>query len=179
MPMERGSWREKTNQRSFATGSSQKEIDMGQRKTFLPLLMLVAIVLITPQVYAGQSRTDGNWWLKMTFSNKLYYMVGFYNGMDLGQQFIIWEMAKTRTEEKAFLKVSNLYDRHLKFFRKFSHGQLVHGVNAFYGDPNNRNIFIQHAVWVVGQKLAGKPPAEIEKLVELFRKMAGMSMTTQ
>jgi hypothetical protein len=37
---------------------------------------------------------DGNWWNGLTPETKAVYMVGFFDGMELGKNFSIWNIVK-------------------------------------------------------------------------------------
>jgi hypothetical protein len=51
-------------------------------------------------------------------------------------------------------------------------GQLADGLDVLYGDYRNRNILLLNAVWLVLNSISGKSDAEMQKMIENFRKAA-------
>jgi hypothetical protein len=52
-------------------------------------------------------------------------------------------------------------------------GQLVDGLDSFYGDFRNRRILVYSAVWLVLNEIAGTPQDELDKMIQSWRKNAG------
>ena len=50
--------------------------------------------------------------------------------------------------------------------------QLSDGVTKFYEDYRNWKILVANAVWLVLNTISGKSDAEMEKMIEKFRKNA-------
>ena len=68
-------------------------------------------------------------------------------------------------------KVANSYDSYMrKYLSNVTNGQLVDGLDKFYSDFRNRRIKVNDAVWLVLNQVAGEPEAEMEKMIENWRK---------
>src|SRR5689334_17484506 len=59
---------------------------MSSARFALPFLVLVSFV----SVQADDGRRDGNWWRDQSQATKASYMIGFFDGMDLGKYFSYW-----------------------------------------------------------------------------------------
>jgi hypothetical protein len=60
------------------------------------------------------------------------------------------------------------YDK--KFFANVSNGQIVDGLDQFFSDYRNRRIRVHNAVWLVTNGIAGTPEAELQQMIESWRK---------
>lgn len=140
---------------------------MPRMKSLWVVLVLFAISLST---YAQENRRDGNWWREQSQSDKLTYIVGFFDGMDLGRQFSFW---KNMDDKVCFPKVTESFAFYNdKFFKDVTNTQLADGLDVFYKDYRNRKIRIHDAVWLTVNAIAGTPQADLDRMVENFRKNA-------
>ena len=103
-------------------------------------------------------------------------MIGFYDGMELGHNFSYWNFIHTKGKETCVNDTADSF----KFFKdKYGQNvtniQLADGLNTFYSDYRNRAILIHNAVWLVLNSIAGTPQAELDKMIESFRKAAASS----
>ena len=119
---------------------------------------------------AQDSRRDGNWWREQPQSDKFTYMVGFFDGMDLGRQFTLWKNIDDKDCAPKIIE-SFRFDND-KFFKDVTNAQLADGLDVFYKDYRNRKIRIHDAVWLTVNAIAGTPQADLDKMIENFRKNA-------
>jgi hypothetical protein len=116
----------------------------------------------------AQDRRDGTWWLEQSHSYKFTYLVGFFDGMNLGEKF---SYGKYTDDKGCVDKVMGSFDFYKdKFLKDVTNGQLADGLDEFYKDYRNRKIRIHDAVWLTLNAIAGTPQADIDKMVENFRK---------
>lgn len=122
---------------------------------------------------APEDRRDGNWWRELERSQKINYMVGFFDGMELGNKFSYWGILDKNKNNPAVRQVFGSYsDYDQKYFSHVTNYQLMDGVDTFYSDYRNRLILVDDAVWLVVNEIAGKPDAEMQKMIENWRKSA-------
>jgi hypothetical protein len=85
---------------------------MLRMKSFWLTALLFALSF---SLHAQDTRRDGNWWLERSHLAKTSYFVGFFDGMNLGEQFAFWkykdDMACLAKETESFVFYS---DRFLK-----------------------------------------------------------------
>jgi hypothetical protein len=113
---------------------------------------------------------DGNWWITQGKLNKLDYVTGFSDGMQLGSEFSTWAMPK---DDPAVHKALESYDRFsTKYTRNVSVGQIPDGLDQFYSDYRNRRIVVTHGIWLVLNEISGKPEADMQKMIESWRRNA-------
>jgi hypothetical protein len=120
---------------------------------------------------AQNNRRDGNWWIQETPTERASFVLGFLDGVHLGHQFSFWTFYKK--DNACFKKVAESYDFHFdKYLSNVTVGQLSDGLDTFYKDYRNRKIRIEPGVWLTLNSIAGTPQAEVDKMVEDFRKNA-------
>ena len=148
------------------------------------LLLIFATLLVTSLcLHASDDQRDGNWWRTESEVTKLNYVVGFFDGMDLGRNFGTWEfmhctaggrcVAIDNASASCISKVGESYNSYYtKYFSNVTNDQIVDGLNVFYSDYRNRRIRVSGAVWLVVNGIAGKPQAELDKMIESWRNNA-------
>jgi hypothetical protein len=139
--------------------------------------LIVALILPTP-AHPEENRRDGNWWREQSTLVKAHYMIGFFDGMDLGAKFAAWGLMTKKDETSTTLgpipsKVYTSYaDYQEKYLKHVTNIQISDGLDAFYNDYRNRTITLDSAVWLVLNTIAGTPDKDLEKMIENFRKFA-------
>jgi len=97
-------------------------------------------------------------------------MIGFFDGMDLGNNFSYWGLAK---DDSGIDKIIRSYDEYsTKYLKDVTNGQIVDGLDDFYKDYRNRRIVISSAVWLVLNGVAGTPKDKLDAMIENFRRNA-------
>lgn len=134
-------------------------------------LWLVALLsILSFPLLAQSTRRDGNWWLEQTQYAKAAYVVGFFDGTHLGAEFSFW---KFKDDPSAIAKTTESFEFYGdKFLKGVTNEQLADGLDAFYKDYRNRKIRLHNGVWLTLNAIAGTPQADLEKMVENFRKNA-------
>jgi len=76
-------------------------------------------------------------------------------------------------DEVCFPKITASYDFYSeKYLKDVTNDQVADGVDEFYKDYRNRKIRIHDAVWLTLNAIAGTPKANLDKMIETFRKNA-------
>jgi hypothetical protein len=66
---------------------------MGRSGTGAVVLFLI-LSTPSPLLVAADDRRDGNWWQEQSRGMRISYMVGFFDGMELGHNFLFWKHSK-------------------------------------------------------------------------------------
>jgi hypothetical protein len=134
------------------------------------LLLTTLLFAVSFSLHAEDIRRDGNWWLEQTHVFRSAYMLGFFDGTNLGHEFSFWI---DKYEPACLAKKHESYDRHFyKYMKNVTRTQLVDGVDVFYKDDRNRKLDLASAVWFTVNVIAGTPQADLNKMVESLRKNA-------
>jgi hypothetical protein len=56
----------------------------------IALVSIAALLASAPVRNESNKDRDGNWWISQEQLAKYSYMVGFFDGMELGEDFSIW-----------------------------------------------------------------------------------------
>jgi hypothetical protein len=119
---------------------------------------------------AEDRRRDGNWWNEGDRQLKLSYILGFFDGMDLGAGFSFWKFI----DDPCAARAKDSYKEYsAKYSENVTNGQLVDGLDEFYKDYKNRKTILSQSVWIVLKSIAGTPKDELEKLIENKRRNPG------
>ena len=103
-------------------------------------------------------------------------MLGFFDGMPLGNRFSFWDFAHTKEKDACSADAVESFKTFTdKYVRNVTNEQIADGLNTFYADYRNRSILIHDAVWLALNSIAGTPQAELDKMIESFRKTAASS----
>lgn len=144
-----------------------------KHSAFLPMCILLALCSSSQCLSQTSDRRDGNWWISQSRGDKLEYTVGFFDGMVLGHNFSYWAFMDSKNKESCLNDVSDSYSTYSnKFLSDVTNYQLVDGLDSLYSDYRNRRIMVFDGVWLVLNGIAGTPQAELNKMIENWRKNA-------
>ena len=122
---------------------------------------------------ATDNRRDGNEWRSYTENGKSYFVIGFFDGMSLGNNMSYWGIRDKDKNSNSVVDVFEYYNDYLdNQFTNVTNAQIVDWLNEFYDDFRNRKIRIIFAVWLVVNEIAGEPKEEMEKMILDYRKNA-------
>jgi hypothetical protein len=118
-------------------------------------------VLCLSPVRADDERRDGNWWNMMSTSQKNNYVIGFFDGMDmgvfLGEPSIIVAGKASEAKVAELQVIQKRYDAAAKkYFENVTKGQVVDGLDEFYKDFKNRSITAIWGIHIVVHQIAGE-----------------------
>ncbi len=138
------------------------------------LLLLINLAENSNHSWADDKRRDGNWWMAQKLPGKLFFIDGFFDGLNLGNNFSYWGFYepdnKSGVDKKCFENVLKSFGEHYnKYFKNVTASQLVDGLDTFYSDYKNRRILVADGVWLVLNGIAGTPRDQLEKMIENWR----------
>jgi sporulation related protein len=134
------------------------------------VLCLALLLLFCPPISRNESndRRDGNWWREQLREQKLTYVIGFLEGMELGNRFSYWGIREKN--DPAIGKIAVSYSEYeTKYLSNVTKGRLADGLDAFYSDDRNRRILVHAAVWLVLNQIAGKSETEMQPMIESWQ----------
>lgn len=137
------------------------------------LSSVLLLFLFTLSAHAGdpQRDRDGNWWRDLTQREKYDYTIGFFDGMQLGHKFSYWAFSHNAKKYDCLTDAADSFASYSeKYLGNVTNVQLADGLDSFYSDFRNRSISLDNAVWLVVNSIAGKPQAEMDKMIESFRR---------
>lgn len=136
------------------------------------LLIVALLAASSPLLAQDDRRRDGSWWLGLgNAPEKHSYAIGIFDGMIVGSRLSYWPLPSSQQSRVA----AAFNDWGAKYFSKITAKQLVDGLDEFYLDNRNRNIQTEDAIWLVANAVAGKPQAQLDKMVESYREAARRS----
>lgn len=139
-----------------------------KKRAIIPIVLFLYWLSLPISLAASDDRRDGNWWRQQTQIVKLVYVVGFFDGMELGNKFSYWKFTK---DDEFLGKVMASYSEYnQKYFSNVTSGQIVDGLNELYNDFKNRRILVHDAVWLVANGIAGTPEGKLKEMIENWRK---------
>lgn len=150
------------------------------RRTLIGRAATIIVAISMPAVYESEAQEstsrDGSWWRGLPVDDRVTYVVGFLDGMELGNEFSHWQMSDSEKKIGCAGVAVNSYNQMTnKYLGKVTAGQLADGLTNFYEDYRNRSILIHGAVWLVLQSIGGVPKDALEKSIESWRKNAAIS----
>jgi len=139
----------------------------------IALAFFAFLLISTPVRNENNSTRDGNWWRTQEQICKYQYVVGFFDGTELGYDFSYWGIMDTNRNDPAVGKIQKSYNAYsAKFLTNVTSSQLVDGLNEFYSDYRNRRITVINGIWLVLNEIAGTRQTEMQKMIESWRKNA-------
>jgi len=139
--------------------------------TAIICLFITTLSLTSFAEDSNAHRRDGNWWLNQSTDFKLSYLVGFLDGMGLGNDFSYWDLLISNDIKKQCYSYAidsyTIYSN--KYMSKVTDVKIVDGLNAFYSDSKNSRILVLNAVWLVVNGIAGTPQKDLDAMIEGWR----------
>jgi len=117
-------------------------------KTLFKIEMLALVLLFTAS--ASAEEYTGYWWRQQSLQFKEGFVTGVANG------FPLWANADTINTGK--------------LLRRMNSQQMAKGLDKFYQDPRNRQIFVGTAVVPVVLAINGASKDKIQVMVESLRR---------
>lgn len=151
---------------------------MNRRSFFIRAMAVFPILclqnnLVNAQVPAQVPvNRDGDWWNTLGESVKSGYIVGFVDGIALGNEFSWWGMTDKQSKECSSATISSFHKMSDRYLVSLAYSQLKDGLDNFYKDSRNRSILVTGAMWIVVQKINGVPKEKLEQSLEEWRKNA-------
>jgi hypothetical protein len=121
---------------------------------------------------AEQTRRDGNWWVSRTDLSKGSYVLGMFDGVELGQFFVMRNIRSQADADKLNGALNSFMSNKQLLLSNVTVGQVQAGLDDFYQDYKNRKIYCNDAVQVVLEGSAGMGKDQLEMWVQKLREVA-------
>jgi hypothetical protein len=136
----------------------------------------IILLLILIQIsYAEDTRRDGNWWIQQDKNTKYTYVVGFFDGLGLGNRFSYWEIVEkpSASNTKCAERAAKSFSNHInKYLRNVPNNQISEGLDSLYSDFKNRKIMTSDGFWIVVNQISGVSNSEMDEMILNYRKYA-------
>lgn len=127
----------------------------------------VTLVLSIAATAGGASAPyDGHYWQRCSTEEKLLFVHGVMNGVLLGQDRVVRygqadRGAKSMAPDcqRAVVGIVNTLERQIE---QWDRKRFLEALDAFYEDPNHRDLNLRWAVMVVMLKLQGASPEDVQ-----------------
>ncbi len=135
-------------------------------------LLLVLLLAAASSSHAQEALVrNGTWWQKLPAQEvKWGYLVGFFDGLGLGHRLSWWPL---EADEKYSACVPHVIDAYraqvTQYLRNLDNQKLAAELDRFYTEPANKPIKLADAIWIVVNKLAGRPQAELDAMIRDYR----------
>ena len=124
----------------------------------------------TPQIVPPGNGDD---WLKLTSTEKLFWSVGYAQGY----QDALGKIDVASGPNTPCQNLANRTERTTSTAGKVSGIELVSGLEKFYSDPANVNIPLGSAIRIYLLQQTGKDPVAIQELIETARVLGAQART--
>ena len=143
------------------------------KRIIILAVVLLACLFIVPTFAQTSSERDGNWWREQSKDFKYAYVVGIFDGLEVGYDFSYLDFGESPEDKACLSKVEASFNKHrVRYLKNVTNGQVVDGLNELYSDYKNRRIKIRAAFFLVLQSIAGLSKDELQKEIELQRREA-------
>ena len=118
---------------------------------------------------------DGAWWAITSPPQQLGYLLGLSDAEAEAQAScdLFWRvqirLAPNKTCSDFVAKRQIVSESRTPKVGTF--GQVMQGLSEFYMDYKNQMILVMHAMIIVEHKIRGTPDAEVQKVIEVWRKL--------
>ncbi|GFK94559.1 hypothetical protein NNJEOMEG_02406 [Fundidesulfovibrio magnetotacticus] len=116
------------------------------------LAALLAVFLLAAQAQAQEKR-DGHYWRTIPETEKLDVILGFFDGMALSESLI--HIVVRDNYSVCTDVIESIMAQTSKYMDNLTTAQIATGLDAFFEDPQNRNIPIYWGIWVVARQAGG------------------------
>jgi hypothetical protein len=121
------------------------------------LIVAASLFVCSVALTADEARHDGTWWNRQSAGFRLFYVLGFMDGMDLGSRFSTPESAEVKGAPDRSDDPRRTYQRRTEhYFANVTVGQVSDGLDAFYRDYRNRSISLADGFEIVVRSIKGE-----------------------
>jgi hypothetical protein len=144
--------------------------------TRILLVAALSALMFLPASAADDSPRNGNWWRTHEKNEQVMYVIGILDGMVIGKDFSYWGLPDVKNNPAAAASavdgLGSFRKMYSTYVKDITAGQLADGLSVFYEDYRNRSIQLSDSVWLVLNSISGKSDAEMQKMIENYRKAA-------
>ncbi|HSP17104.1 MAG TPA: hypothetical protein VLV78_20345 [Thermoanaerobaculia bacterium] len=148
------------------------------KKTVLGVILLLCATVgfaadkpATPEITAP---ANGDEWLKLSSTEKLFWAVGYSQGY----QDALDKIDVTAGTNSPCAAIASRTERQTSTAGKVSGFELVSGLERFYSDPANTSIPIGSAIRIYLLQASGKDQTTIQELIDTARLLGAQRRTT-
>jgi hypothetical protein len=148
---------------------------MNRRSLFRRITFTLAAMCLPNSIKLdaqASDQRDGNWWNDLDDSFRGHYVLGFMDGIRLGNHFSHWGMSENESKECTGAVGDSFSTMENQYLSKLTVRQLKDGLDDFYKDYRNRRIKTDGAVWLVVQGISGVPSDTLQKSIDAWRRNA-------
>ena len=151
------------------------------KKTVLGVLVLLLCATVgfaaddaqaTPQISAP---TNGNEWLKLSSTEKLFWAIGYAQGY----QEALGKIDVTSGPQSPCAQLAVRTERSTSTAGKVSGFELVSGLERFFSDPANTPIPLGSAIRIYLLQQSGKDQTTIQELIDTARMLGSQRPAAQ
>lgn len=143
------------------------------------VLVFLTVIFCLSGISSAADRRDGNWWMQLDNSSRIFYLAGLIDGAELGHQLSIYgcydnqETISPKAAECLAPIVSSYIQNVDRFIAGKPNKQFLDGMNSFYSDYRNRNIATHDAILVVFRSIIGD--SDTETIINNLRKYSHLN----
>jgi len=126
-------------------------------------VLALSATLFTARIQAEEPR-DGNWWRKASPEQRLMFVLGLYEGLNIG---LAWSSPSAESCQQVVMQTFQA--NATRYVADTSSDQIVDGIDVLYRDFANRRIPLQGAFFIVTHQIAGDPQANIDRMINSWR----------
>jgi hypothetical protein len=139
-----------------------------KKRKYMVKRIVLTLVLAALAVAAGNAQTpgsfsDGRNWRDMAEASKIYFMVGYREGIATGATMAALGSQVTNAASTAVEILAPV---------KLTMQEFVEALDDFYREPLNRPIAVKSAIYIIGEKAKGESAEKIDKDIAFYRKQA-------
>jgi hypothetical protein len=134
------------------------------------VIVAACLFLACVRVSAEDMRRDGNWWSRQSAGFRLLYILGFMDGMDLGNRFSVPDAPGAQDRRDPAADARRTYrERTERYLAHVTVGEISDSLDAFYRDYRNRAISVPDGFEIVLRSLKGE---DVKALIQARRSSA-------
>jgi len=144
-------------------------------KTIVLLFSSIILIVLPTNAIQEDIPHDGYWWDNVSNSLKLGYVIGLADGYETCYSLfndLFWQADSI--SESDYYNILNEYAQYVTtlLYRTtdITYGEMVEGLDRFYGDQRNRGIMIEGVLKLVRMEVGGKSDAYIDSVARRLRK---------
>jgi hypothetical protein len=134
--------------------------------------LFATLLFCTSTSPAEQTRRDGNWWVARSGLDKSSYVLGMFDGIELGQFLVMRNIRSQADADKLNGALNEFMSNKQLLLSNVTVGQVQAGLDDFYQDYKNRKIYCNDAVQIVLEGSAGMGKDQLEFWVQKLREAA-------
>jgi hypothetical protein len=130
-------------------------------------VVLAYLLVCCAALAADENRHDGTWWNRQSAGFRVLYILGFMDGMELGNRFSTPDSPEAAKGARDAGDPRATYKARVgHYFSNVTVGEISDALDAFYRDARNRSIPVPDGFEIVLRSIKGE---DVTKLIEARR----------